>query len=59
MKWSKDIYKIYLKNTVEDINTFDSDKKKIELKKIISEFKKNMIRLKNKLNKKKNSLRLV
>ena len=42
------------KLTVEDINTFDSDKKKIELKKIISEFKKNMIRLKN-----KNSLRLV
>ena len=40
------------KLTVEDINTFDSDKKKIELKKIISEFKKNMIRLKNKLNKK-------
>jgi hypothetical protein len=42
------------KLTVEDINTFDSDKKKIELNKIISEFKNNMIKLKNKLNKRDN-----
>jgi hypothetical protein len=40
------------KLTVEDINTFDSDKKNIELKKIISEFKDNIIRLKKKLQKK-------
>jgi hypothetical protein len=39
------------KLTVEDINTFDSDKKNIELKKIISEFKNNILRLKKKLQK--------
>jgi hypothetical protein len=39
------------KLTVEDINTFDIDKKNIELKKIISEFKNNIIGLKKKLQK--------
>jgi len=37
------------KLTVEDINTFDIDKKKIGLKEIINNFNKDMIRLKNKL----------